>query len=84
MAIDIAVVFNKISTEEALAFKKRIMAELNDKIDLQIFNLLPLKIKKNIAKKHRILYRSPTFDNIKFTSKHLFEFNDYSHRLAKI
>ena len=54
--IDIAVIFDKISKEEAIDFRKDILSKVHDKIDIQVYNVLPLKIKKSIDKEKRILY----------------------------
>jgi len=55
--IDIAVEFDKISLREATAFRKRISGKENDKIDIQIFNVLPKKIQKEINKKGKVVYK---------------------------
>jgi len=54
--VDIAVSFNKISKKEAVEFRKRVLGKVFDKLDIQVFNVLPEKIKRSILKKHRILY----------------------------
>ena len=83
--IDIAVVFkNEVSLKEATLFRKRISAELNSKVDLQVFNILPIKIKNQIARNHKILFKSKSFDNIKFTLKCLNEFYEMGYRKAKL
>jgi predicted nucleotidyltransferase len=44
--IDICVIFNKdLNLEEATKFRIRISSQTSDKIDIQVFNLLPFKIK---------------------------------------
>ncbi|MEK6906723.1 MAG: nucleotidyltransferase domain-containing protein [Nanoarchaeota archaeon] len=55
--IDIAVEFSKITLKEATFFKKRISGKVNSKIDIQVYNLLQNKIKKEIDLKGRILYK---------------------------
>ena len=52
--VDIAVEFDSIDTKEATEF--RIKTHVNDKIDLQVYNILPDKIKKEIDKSGKILY----------------------------
>jgi predicted nucleotidyltransferase len=52
--IDIAVDFNNITLKEATKF--RIKFNYNDKIDLQVYNTLPEKIKLEIEKKGKIIY----------------------------
>ena len=56
--IDIAVEFIRISKNEAFDFRRNVMSQLPDKVDIQVFNLLPNKIKKSILKNHRVLYRN--------------------------
>lgn len=54
--IDIAVKFKKdISEKEASEFRKNILGNLPDKIDVQIYNILPDKIKKEIDKNGRVI-----------------------------
>lgn len=52
--IDIAVEFDSISTKEVVDF--RIEFSTSDGIDIQVYNVLPEKIKKNIDEKGRTLY----------------------------
>ncbi len=54
--IDIAVEFDRINSKEATLFRIRISGRINDKIDIQVLNTLPDKIKKEIVKKHKVLY----------------------------
>jgi len=54
--IDIAIVFNQVTRKQAFDFRRRIMGQLPDKIDIQVFNVLPDKIKKSILKNHRVLF----------------------------
>ena len=54
--IDIAVEFNKIDKKEAFKFRVWVAGRVSDKIDIQVFNLLPEKIKKEIEKKGKIIY----------------------------
>ena len=53
--IDIAVVFSEITREEAFGFRRRILGDI-EKVDLQVYNLLPDKIKKEIDLKGKVLY----------------------------
>ncbi len=55
--IDISVEFDKITKKEAFDFRRRVMGQLPDKIDVQVFNFLPEKIKKSILKNHKVLYK---------------------------
>jgi len=54
--IDIAVEFNEISKEEATKFRLDIVRKANDKVDIQVFNILPEKIKNEINIKGKVLY----------------------------
>lgn len=62
--IDIGVLFTKISLNEATKFRIRISSEFSKKVDIQVFNVLPQKIKREIAKNHKVIYKSKDFDNI--------------------
>jgi len=52
--IDISVEFSDITLSEATLFRKRV--GVNSKIDIQVYNYLPDKIKKEIDAKGRVLY----------------------------
>ena len=52
--IDIAVLFDKIDLREATLF--RIKMYVNDKVDIQVYNVLPEKIKREIDLKGKVLY----------------------------
>lgn len=52
--IDIAVEFTNINQKEATLF--RIKTRVPEKIDLQVYNILPEKIKKEIIEKGKIIY----------------------------
>lgn len=54
--IDIAVKFDKVILREATLFRKRIQGKVSKRIDIQIYNHLPKKIKKEIDAKGKILY----------------------------
>jgi predicted nucleotidyltransferase len=56
--IDIAVEMKQIEKKEAIKFRARLMGKLNNKLDIQVFNFLPEKIKTEILKKHRVLYKN--------------------------
>lgn len=81
--IDICIIFTDISLRDASKFRLRIMGELPEKVDVQVFNILPQKIKRSIAINHKILYKSGNFDNISFTIHHIKD-EDYFFRLNKI
>lgn len=61
--VDIAAVFPHLSLREATLFRIRISGELPEKADIQVFNTLPEKIKREIVKNHKILYATEAFDN---------------------
>ncbi len=54
--IDIAVVFSKISKKDSGKFRIEISSKTNDRVDIQVYNFLSNKIKKEIDKKGRIIY----------------------------
>jgi len=56
--IDVAVIFNKINIKEATLFRMRTSGRVDNKIDIQVFNVLPDKIKKEMMKKSRVLYEN--------------------------
>jgi len=55
--IDIAVEFSDISLKDATLFRIRTLGKLSSKIDIQVFNMLPNKIKKEININGKILYK---------------------------
>tara|TARA_Y100000310_G_scaffold340894_1_gene438217 strand:- start:1659 stop:2165 length:507 start_codon:yes stop_codon:yes gene_type:complete len=56
--IDIAVKFKKINLKEATLFRIRVSGRVNDKVDVQVLNILPEKIKTSIKNNHRVLYEN--------------------------
>ncbi len=52
--VDIAVLFDEINLREATEF--RIKTYVNDNIDIQVYNVLPEKIKREIDLKGKVLY----------------------------
>ena len=56
--IDIAVEFNNISLKDSTLFRRRISGRVNKKIDIQVYNHLPTKIKKEIKLKGKIIYKN--------------------------
>jgi len=82
--IDICVVFRTdISLKQATEFRIRISGNLSEKVDVQVFNILPQKIKREIARSHKLLYKSKDYDNINFSIKYLKD-EDYFIRMSKI
>ena len=54
--IDMAVDFSDINLKDATLFRKRILGKANSRVDIQVYNFLPEKIKKEIEKS-KILYK---------------------------
>ena len=82
--IDICVIFKKdLSFNEATRFRIRIAGQASEKIDIQVFNVLPQKIKRDIARNHRVLFKDESYDNIGFSIKYLKD-EDYFIRMNKI
>ena len=54
--IDVAVLFDKIDVKEATKFRIEMSPKLSEKIDLQVFNILPEKLKEEINKKGKVIY----------------------------
>jgi len=55
--IDIAIEFSEISLKEATLFRKRILGKVSPRVDIQVYNHLPEKIKKGVDA-GRALYES--------------------------
>jgi len=55
--IDITVDFSKIDTKEATLFRKRISGQVNSRIDIQVYNILPNKIKNEVDKKGKVIWK---------------------------
>ena len=49
--------FQEIDQKEATQFRIRISGKSNDKIDIQVYNILPSKLREEIDKKGRVLYK---------------------------
>ena len=54
--IDLAVKFTKINLRESTLFRKRFLGRVNKKMDVQVFNFVGDKIKKEIEKKGVVIY----------------------------
>ena len=54
--IDLAVVFDNIGQGEAFLFRKRLLGNCPDNVDVQVYNILPDKIKSEIDKKGSVIY----------------------------
>lgn len=55
--IDIAVKFKKINLKDATKFRIETAGRLPEKIDIQVYNVLPKKIKKEIDKNGKPIYK---------------------------
>jgi len=55
--IDIAVDFFNITLKDATLFRKKLLGKLRERVDIQVYNILPDKIKKEIDK-GKILYKN--------------------------
>lgn len=60
--IDICVLFEDISKEEAFRFQLRVPSKLPEIVDIRVFNTLPIWIRLEIAREHKILYKARGFD----------------------
>lgn len=54
--IDISVEFKEISRKDAMKFRLECLRKVNEKMDIQVYNFLPDKIKKEVKEKGKILY----------------------------
>ena len=80
--IDICVIFDDIERKEATKFRIRIMGEFSEKMDIQVFNILPEKIKRSIAANHKLIFQRKDFDNMEFTARYLSD-EDYTIRIER-
>ena len=55
--IDLAVEFSEISLKEATLFRKRILGRVDQRVDVQVYNHLPRKIKIEVDK-GKVLYKN--------------------------
>ncbi len=55
--IDLAVEFDDITLTEATKFRINILGRVSNKVDLQVYNTLPDKIKEDIDKKGKVLFQ---------------------------
>ena len=55
--IDICVLFDRVTKKKADDFRLRILGWFSDKADVQVFNVLPKKVRESILKSHRVLYK---------------------------
>ncbi len=58
--IDLAVEFTSLAEGEATLFRRGVLGQLNERFDVQVYNQLPAKIKKEINQKGKVIYeRTP-------------------------
>lgn len=81
--IDLCAIFDHIDSTEATKFRIRIHGQLPDNLDIQVFNVLPQKIKKSIAANHKVLFERGDFDNVNF-SLQFGKYQDYFARMSRI
>ena len=55
--IDIAIKMSEISEKKVFEFRIRVLGRVSNTVDIQIYELLPKKIKKEIDKNGKILYK---------------------------
>lgn len=60
--VDLCVLFDDISKDTAFEFQLRIASKLPEIVDIRVFNTLPIWIKLEIARNHKILYKTKEFD----------------------
>lgn len=83
--IDICVIFKKdLTDQKAFLFRKKMMGLIPDVVDLQVFNVLPSKIKKAIAEKHHVLFQTNNFNDATFTRVNLELFFEFKHNLRAL
>lgn len=83
--IDIAVVFKEDpSLMDATQFRIEILGQLPDIVDLQVLNVLPLKIKKTIADNHLVLFKAEGFDEESFINSNQSLFFELKRRVASM
>ncbi|MBI4149054.1 hypothetical protein HY491_01275 [Candidatus Woesearchaeota archaeon] len=49
-------------------------------MDIQVFNILPQKVRKAIARNHKVLYKRTGYDNVRFSVQHL-KYHNYEMRV---
>lgn len=54
--IDISVEFTSITKKEAFRFRLDIAKKVSDKTDIRVYNMLPLKVKKEVDAQGKVLY----------------------------
>ncbi len=83
--IDICVLLKgEVGLKEATLFRKKMLAIIPEKVDLQVFNVLPLKIKKSIADNHKVLFESREFNDLGFIHRNRSLFFELERKIASI
>lgn len=54
--IDVAVDFTQITKSEAIRFRLDILRKVNERLDIQVYNVLSDKVKREIDRKGKVLY----------------------------
>ncbi len=54
--IDLAVEFTALAEGEATLFRKEVLGKLSERLDIQVYNQLPAKVKKEIDEKGKVIY----------------------------
>lgn len=60
--IDIAVIFTEINKSKATEFRIKVSGSLPERVDIQVFNILPEKVKMDILKNHRVIYKNERYN----------------------
>lgn len=55
--IDIAIIFKNITKEEVEDFRIKALGRAPEEVDIQVYNFLPNKIKKEIDKKGKVIWK---------------------------
>lgn len=54
--IDLAVEFTSLAEGEATLFRREVLGQLNERFDVQVYNQLPIKVRKEIDRKGKVIY----------------------------
>lgn len=54
--IDLAVKLTELAEGEATLFRKEVLGKLSERLDVQVYNQLPAKVKKEIDLKGKVIY----------------------------
>lgn len=56
--VDLAIVLKKTDLREATKLRAKILGKVHSKLDIQVYNILPEKIKKEIDKDKKIIFKN--------------------------